>query len=83
MAPQVVMPPWAKKRAWKRRAMPPMRAETAGPMITDAMGVPQGWEQVPLMGTGMGNREKMKMRAPMRAICGPRDRSLLSSLDMT
>ncbi len=46
-----------------------------GPTRIPEMAVPQGWEQVPAVGTGMGIQEMIKTTAARSPIKGLKDRS--------
>ena len=74
-APRVLKPPWARSRAWIRRAAAATRTLIAGPRSMPDMPVPQGCEHVPATGTGMGMQEIMKTTAAMSPTRGLNDRS--------
>jgi hypothetical protein len=69
-APQVLNPPWARNRAWRSRAPEARTVLARGPRRIAARGVPQGWEQVPAMGMGMGSMEITKTAAPINPTIG-------------
>src|SRR5512137_2427764 len=74
-APRVLNPPWASKIAWMRRATAVITTLIAGPTRIPEMPVPQGWEQVPAKGTGMGMQEIMKTTAAISPTRGLKERS--------
>ncbi|GLI38509.1 hypothetical protein GHYDROH2_20100 [Geobacter hydrogenophilus] len=58
-----------------RSATAAMTTETHGPTRMAEMPVPQGWEQVPALGTGIGMQEMMKTTAAMSPTSGFVERS--------
>ena len=48
LAPRVVSPPWASRRAWKTSTMPPKTLNSAGPKRIVPSPLPQGWLQEPV-----------------------------------
>ena len=67
MAPMVVMPPCARKTAWKNSTMIEMITVAKGPTMMAASGVPQGWEQEPVTGQGMCMEEITNTATPTMA----------------
>src|SRR5271169_3005507 len=63
LAPQVLKPPWAKKSACISSATAATSTLMEGPRSIADMPVPQGCEQVPAVGTGMGIQEIIKIAA--------------------
>src|SRR5574337_764488 len=74
-APQVLNPPCARNSACIRRAAAEIRTLIAGPSNIPDMPVPQGWEQVPAVGTGIGMQEIMNTTAAISPTSGLNDRS--------
>jgi len=64
LAPQVLKPPCARNRAWMKSARAPRTVLINGPTRIAPNGVPQGWEQLPVTGTGTGKTEIRKITAP-------------------
>lgn len=58
-----------------RSATVVMTTLTSGPTRIAAIPVPQGWEQVPAVGTGIGMQEMMKTTAAMSPTRGLKERS--------
>src|SRR5512136_3168599 len=74
-APRVERPPWARKRAWTRSAAALITTLTSGPTRIAAIAVPQGWEQVPAVGTGTGMQEMTNTTAARSPARGLKDGS--------
>jgi hypothetical protein len=63
LAPRVVRPPWASRRAWKSRTIVPRAAITGGRKITAPSPVPVGWDDEPVT-EGNLIAERTKVKAP-------------------
>lgn len=67
LAPKVDSPPWASRRACRRRTMKPATILPQTPSTKTLAAIPTGWELVPAIGTGIGTREMRKIKAVIRA----------------
>ena len=74
LAPSVVRPPWASRRAWKTRTTVPRKAITGGLNSTAPRPVPVGWEELPVT-LGSLIADRTNVNAPAAA-----SRSLFSGL---
>jgi len=69
--------------AWKKRAIALITTAANGPMTIAARGVPTGWDEEPVTGTGICHTEMTKTTAPIRDMRGRYDgSSLMRSLMM-
>src|SRR5450631_3601160 len=75
LAPQVVSPPWDRNSAWIRSATAATTTLNAGPSSTAARPVPQGCEQVPAVGIGIGMQEMTNTTAATMPVNGVLDKS--------
>ena len=80
-APRVVSPPCATN-AWKNKAIALITTVANGPMTIAERGVPTGWDEEPVMGTGMCHTEMTKITAPIRDMRERYDGSSLMRLLM-
>jgi len=76
-APMVVIPPCARN-AWKKSEIIVNITVANGPTMIEDIGVPIGWEQEPVTGTGMCHTDIMKTADPTSASIGMYDRFSLA-----
>jgi len=70
LAPRVVSPPCDRNSACNSSATLVTRTVSWGPIRIAARPVPQGCEQLPAVGTGIGMQEITKTAAPIKATMG-------------